>query len=586
MRLPIIVELGIALMEQNKNCAQNPKNDVGRQKYEHGKELLLEVVSVPVECCFGGDCECLSDQKLRATAAAMLASCTEGRQVCKYYNLALKYDPSDPYILCEQLAFNLCHTSNFTLIDSARPAILKAIEICRSHVAAGVQIPRAWFAMGRLYLFLRQDAAALEQYAKGIRFYLVEKTNQWKEEEFKEEMEFLGKINTIGDVQIPEITWVKHVLKMGYCLKQDAQKSLSDHIDISARNCQCDPHQRYLIIAGGTHEDVQEQMEAYTELLRTAVAGFEGTIISGGTTAGIPGIIGNIAEELKKTGNKKFRLVGYHPKVTSKIIIHPAYDMHFESQNDESLGLAEPVQMWFDLLVAGVDPAKVRLLGINGGRICRFEYSLALALGALVGIIQSSGRSADFILNDSDWCKCPNLLPLPNDPYTAQAFVQVGTSDISETELETMGKLVHDTYRKGTKPNHKKPNTLPWDVLPEDYKKSSRDQAAYAIWMLRKKGYSVEKTASVDPIKPIEILEEDIPTLAVMEHGRWNYERLQTGWRYASKKDDDKRLSPYLIPWAELADKIRKYDYDAVRVFPQIMATGGYQVTARTLVNP
>jgi hypothetical protein len=37
-------------------------------------------------------------------------------------------------------------------------------------------------------------------------------------------------------------------------------------------------------------------------------------------------------------------------------------------------------------------------LGINGGNVSRFEFAIALALGATVGLVESSGRSADLIL--------------------------------------------------------------------------------------------------------------------------------------------------------------------------------------------
>lgn len=45
-----------------------------------------------------------------------------------------------------------------------------------------------------------------------------------------------------------------------------------------------------------------------------------------------------------------------------------------------------PIQTWADLLLAGVDPSSVRLLGINGGKLCGFEFRLAMAMGSAVGL--------------------------------------------------------------------------------------------------------------------------------------------------------------------------------------------------------
>jgi hypothetical protein len=87
---------------------------------------------------------------------------------------------------------------------------------------------------------------------------------------------------------------------------------------------------------------------------------------------------------------------------------------------------------------------------------------------------------------------------------TAQAFVQVGRSDMAADEMERMGRVVHETYLKiaNTKPNYKKPNTLPWEALPEVYQQSNRDQAAYAFTTLRRFGSTIDKKQGVIGNRP------------------------------------------------------------------------------------
>ena len=63
----------------------------------------------------------------------------------------------------------------------------------------------------------------------------------------------------------------------------------------------------------------------------------------------------------------------------------------------------EPLAFWEDFLAAGGDPAAVKLIGFNGGKIAACEFRMALAFGARVGIIQNSGRAADELLWDSLW---------------------------------------------------------------------------------------------------------------------------------------------------------------------------------------
>ena len=43
---------------------------------------------------------------------------------------------------------------------------------------------------------------------------------------------------------------------------------------------------------------------------------------------------------------------------------------------------------------------------------------------------------------------------------------------------------------------------------------------------------------------PAEVVED----LAIMEHEAWVRERLESGWSYATEKNVEQKLTPYLIP--------------------------------------
>jgi len=81
----------------------------------------------------------------------------------------------------------------------------------------------------------------------------------------------------------------------------------------------------------------------------------------------------------------------------------------------------------------------VKLLGINGGPLTEFEYKLALALGASVGVVRESGRAAKDLAPDPDWQNTRNLLWLPCDPMTVWAFMVWGTRPI-EPYMVDMGR--------------------------------------------------------------------------------------------------------------------------------------------------
>jgi hypothetical protein len=64
----------------------------------------------------------------------------------------------------------------------------------------------------------------------------------------------------------------------------------------------------------------------------------------------------------------------------------------------------------------------VTLLGWGGGLIAAIEYRLALLLGARVGIISGSGRSADELRRDPRWAYETRLVVLPADVDAVRAF--------------------------------------------------------------------------------------------------------------------------------------------------------------------
>jgi len=50
---------------------------------------------------------------------------------------------------------------------------------------------------------------------------------------------------------------------------------------------------------------------------------------------------------------------------------------------------------------------------------------------------------------------------------------------------------------------------------------------------------------------PQPLPEEDVDRLAELEHARWMNERLAGGWKFGPKRNDDRKLNPYLRAWKE-----------------------------------
>jgi hypothetical protein len=120
-----------------------------------------------------------------------------------------------------------------------------------------------------------------------------------------------------------------------------------------------------------------------------------------------------------------------------------------------------------------------------------------------------------------------------------------------------------------------------WENLDKDIRKSNLEQVAYMARILESVGYNVAPIGQYS--ESIQFSEEDLDALGEMEHGRWNIERLQQGWRYGKDRDPDKRTSPYLIRWEDLDEKTKIWDRQAVFKFARLLPEIGMQIVRAPL---
>jgi hypothetical protein len=172
-----------------------------------------------------------------------------------------------------------------------------------------------------------------------------------------------------------------------------------------------------VILAGGADGEDPESAALAKSLLLAAFAGFAGTLVSGGTTSGVAGIAGDIAVACRRA-----QVIGYLPRRTGTARRDRRYT-RFRTTPGRTFTVAECLLYWSDLIAAGVDPAAVILLGWGGGRIAALEYRIALLLGARVGVVSGSGRSADALRADRRWSRLPRLVFLARNAASIRAFL-------------------------------------------------------------------------------------------------------------------------------------------------------------------
>jgi len=337
-------------------------------------------------------------------------------------------------------------------------------------------------------------------------------------------------------------------------------------------------HPPIIIFVGATDHITDKSLSKYRELLTGSFWSYSGTIISGGTTAGICGIAGDIQEAYPK----RITTIGYLPATIPTTEQIDSRYKEIRKTHGKTFSSAEPLQYWTDILASGIAPAEVRLVGISGGAISAVEYRIALLLGAKVGIIEKSGRAADALVKDRDWNTSENLIVLPPDRATLMAFICSGTGFPRRKERENLAQHIHEEYRKMQLANPRtdpdNPSLHAWKDLDPVLKESNRNQADHIPVKLRETGYRLRKTKQANS-RVVHFTPEEIEHLAELEHGRWNAERLLAGWKPGPAKDVAGKISPYIVPWRDLPDDVREWDRNTVRQLPEMLARMGYELT-------
>jgi ppGpp synthetase/RelA/SpoT-type nucleotidyltranferase len=544
---PILRDLGVAL------CQLHAK-DPNSEEYRKGQKYL-EAASAPPNrdvdalASLAGSWKSIDEEKARAL-----------------YRQAFEVDPTDPYAVSNYLVYEIVYRRDIAPVALMAPAITAAMRRCRDQAEVGMNLPWAYYNLGIFHLLLDQPYESLAAYSKAVQL----STNSWM---IETSLRLLNRLGVVRNV-LKGYEWIRRLLLVSHAVKFPSDVAL-EHVKKLALT-EAEPIVGpVVIVAGAGDENLERQLQPYRRLLIEAFREFSGTIISGGTTAGISGIVGDVQQEYANT----IQTIGYVPRlIPTGVNIDSRYSSIRKTDGNDFSAI-EPLQYWIDLIASGILPSQVRLLGIGGGIVSAAEYRLALALGARVAMVEGSGSEVARFVPEDNWGSSDLLLRLPADAMTLRAFVGSGTPKLESTMRETIARTAHETYRKAQ--ISRKPNSdvslVEWEVLPSNLKESNRNQADNIVGKLRQIGCTVYAVEGGEPAR-FKFSDSEIEIMAEMEHGRWVVERLEDGWKWGAERDIAKKTSPYLLSWAQLPDNVKEWDRESVRTIPNVLAEVGIEI--------
>ncbi len=572
----IRLELGYALCKQARPA---PESDT----YREGQRHLQRVV----EHCRQETAYTATDMRRRkstlAKALARLAwtheALDEDAALARdCYREALELEPGNPYYLADVIGHEISNSRRKDFVGAMAAGVRHAIATCREHIRNGTEMPYAAFTAGRLHLLLDEPDQALGDYARGIR-HVLDCSTCVPDDILTIEEKWLFLV-TKPDPLVGGYRWARDLLRLAGKLRAVPPGATG------ARAVPTKLATPVFIVAGGAMTLKSGQADQLRPMLVEAFRGFAGTVISGGTRVGVPGCVGDAADSIGPRGKRPFKLFGYIPRVRpGDAPEDERYDTCIAC-GEQSFTAEQIVKNWADLVAAGVRPADVRVLGFGGGPLSAVEYRVALGFGACLGLVDGSGGAADALAGDELWAGTDNLLSLPCDPASVRALAHPPRAAFDAATLESMAKAFHEEYvasSQGKLPD----NMKPWKKLKDTFKTANQEQAKYSAQILEACGFevvSVGNPANVVVFDEKGFTDEDIETMAEMEHGRWNVERLRDGWRFGKPRDDKAKIHDCLVPWSILSDGedgVKRYDRDSVRRFPAILAKAGLEVRRR-----
>jgi voltage-gated potassium channel Kch len=154
-----------------------------------------------------------------------------------------------------------------------------------------------------------------------------------------------------------------------------------------------------------------------------------------------------------------------------------------------------------------------------------------------------------------------------------------GSALLRDSSREALAEAVHAEYLAHVTATGETPGraAVPWERLPEVFRDANRRHADGVACLV---GLCwLELKPRVDWDAPIaHLCDEQVESLAELEHMRWCFERERAGYRFAPERDDDALGHPLLVPWEELSEAARDKDRAIVRSWPRLLAAAGFDL--------
>jgi len=174
----------------------------------------------------------------------------------------------------------------------------------------------------------------------------------------------------------------------------------------------------------------------------------------------------------------------------------------------------------------------------------------------------------------------------------ARQFISLCSEDCHESYILQWARALHDVYCKeqekaGWKFGEKKdpvrkinPLLADFDTLTPFFRESNIDSAKAIPAKLKLLGYGYRKHLQKPSVFefPQDVIAQNVERISEFEHDRWYQFYIRHGWKWAAKRNDDKKEHHLLVPYAELPREEKQKDTTVITIIPKVLAESGFEV--------
>ena len=163
--------------------------------------------------------------------------------------------------------------------------------------------------------------------------------------------------------------------------------------------------------------------------------------------------------------------------------------------------------------------------------------------------------------------------PLPTDavrlPANVQPLVETLAHDI---HTKWFRERLSDGWTLGPDGPNSSPLLKAWTSLTDKQKESSRSQASESLKLVYACGYELRPGAGVTDEDIMSRLADDMARNA---HEVWARDKMDAGWSYGEKRDNERKLHPDLRPYDELSPREKEYDLFVAQAAVEAISKAG-----------